>query len=180
MYFKQFDLKIKETLCETQIQSESVFHGYSIIKSANGEIFIDYKSTSLSSIEEAKDHILKLHLEEEISKTIYEDIPDIKIANIIREHHDIKVTERLIESYLELASSKTFSIDPVVLEIRSFNSVSSVLNNKIDFILNDGSTVAISENTFDMLSTLLDDKYQLIEYMCESKSNFIRVVKELS
>ena len=180
MNFKQFNLKIKETLCGAQIQSESVFHRRSIIESVDGHIFLDYKHTQFDSIEEAKEFVLSTVLEEEISHDIYEDIPNVKIANIIHEHHDIKVTDTLIESYLDLASSKTFTTDPAVLDIRSLNSLDSLLNNKVDFVLNDGSTVAISESTHQRLSNLIDDKYQIVDYMRESKENFVRVVKALS
>lgn len=180
MNFKKFSTKIKETLCGAQIHEESAFHGHSIIESVDGDIYIDYRRTHLTSIDEAKLHLENSILEEEIVQEIYEDIPNSTVATIIREHHDIKVTDTLIEKYLELASSKTFSIDPVVSDIRSLNSVDSILINKIDFVLNDKSTVAISENTYQKLSRFINDKYQLVDYMRESKDNFIRVIKELS
>lgn len=179
MNFKKFNLKIKETLCQTQIRKESVFHGRSIIEAVDGSIFVDYNRTHLLNLEEAKEFILNVELEEEISKEIYEDIPSVKIANIIREHHDIKVTDTLIESYLELASLKTYTTDIAVAEIRSLNPTDYALSGKVDFVLNDGSSVAISESTYYELSNLIGDKYQLVDYMRESKDNFIRVVKEL-
>ena len=45
-------------------------------------------------------------LVEEVTKEIYEEIPNAKVAEIIKEYHEVKVTDTLIESYLELASSK--------------------------------------------------------------------------
>lgn len=179
MNFKKFNLKIKEALCKTQIQSESVFYNHSIIESVDGSIFIDCKPTSLNNLEEAKEFILNNAFEEEVTRGMYEDIPSVKIAGIIREHHDIKVTDTLIESYLQLASSKTYTTDAVVTEIRALNPIDYALTGKIDFVLNDGSLIAISESTHHELSNLIGDKYILIDYMRESKENFIRVVKEL-
>ena len=180
MYFQQFAKRIKENLCGTQIKEESECYGHAIALSEDGRVFVDYKETQLTSIAEAKDYIKQIKFEEEIAKELYEDIPDVKIANLIKEHHDIKVTNKLIESYVELASSKTFSIDPVVTGIRSFNSIDSVADNMIDYVLNDGSIVAISEEAQSELNTLLEDKYQLVEYMRESKDNFKHVLRELS
>lgn len=180
MNFNQFTRKMKESICQAQIQEESVCHGHNLILSTEGKVFVDFKETQLSSLEEAHQFINQIKFEEEIAKELYEEIPDVKIANLIKEHHDIKVTNKLIESYIELASSKTFSVDPVVSGIRSFNSVSSIIENKIDYVLNDGSTVAIDEDTQLMLNDLLEDKYQIVEYMRESKDNFIRIIKELS
>jgi predicted GNAT superfamily acetyltransferase len=86
----------------------------------------------------------------------------------------------LIESYISLASSKTFSVDPVVTGIRSLNSIGSLIEGKIDYVLEDGSSVAIDKDTQEILNSLLEDKYQLVEYMRESKQNFAHVVRELS
>ena len=180
MKYKQFAKRLKESICAIQIQEESECRGHSIILSKDGKVFVDFKQTELASLDEAAQYINQIALEEEIVKDLYEDIPPSKIANIIREHHSIKVTSSLIESYVQLAVSKTFSIDPVIYEIRLLNSMHSLIENKIDYKLQDGSIVAISEETQLALASLLDDKYELVEYMRESKSNFMYVLKELS
>ena len=180
MRFKEFNLKLKESLCGTQIRHESAFHGHSIIEAVDGSIFVDYKRAHFLNLEEAKESILNDKFEEEIAQELYEEIPAVKIASLIREHHDIKITDTLIESYISLASSKTFSVDPVVAGIRSLNSVDSLIEGKIDYVLEDGSSVAIDKDTQEVLNSLLEDKYQLVEYMRESKQNFMHVVKELS
>ena len=180
MNFQQFSRKIKETLCGDSIVEETACCGHNIVSTTHGKVFVDYKQTQLSSIEEAKRYIQQIEFEEELAKDLYEDIPAVKIANIIKEHHDVKVTDKLIESYIVMASSKTFSVDPVIHGIRSFNSIDSLLENKIDYVLEDGSSVAIDEETQEMLNNLLEDKYQIVEYMRESKDNFMHVIKELS
>lgn len=180
MNFQQFTKRMKENVCGASIQLEDECLGHNIILSNDGKVFVDFKETQLTSIEEARQYIEQIKFEEEIAQELYEEIPAVKIANLIKEHHNIKVTNKLIETYIELASSKTFSVDPVVSGIRSLNSVGSIIENKIDYTLNDGSVVVISEETQENLNSLLEDKYQLVEYMCESKDNFMHVLRELS
>jgi predicted GNAT superfamily acetyltransferase len=47
-------------------------------------------------------------------------------------------------------------------------------------MLNDGNSVVINEETQNLLNTLLEDKYQIVEYMRESKQNFMRIIKEVT
>ena len=115
----------------------------------------------------------------QVKTELYEDIPDNKIANIIKEHHDIKVTDTLIESYIELASSKLFTVDPVVLEIRNLNKLDKLIEGKIDYKLADGTIIAINESTQEKLTTLFKDEQEIIEHMRESKENFIDVLKQI-
>jgi hypothetical protein len=61
---------------------------------------------------------IKRPLKEEVVKETYEEIPDTKVAEIIKEYHDVKVTDTLIETYLELASCNIFSVEPVICELR--------------------------------------------------------------
>ena len=179
MNYTQFTKKLLGEMLGTQVSKGFEFLGHTIALSEDNKVFINKKQTSFESIDEAKAHLEMLELKQEITKEIYEDIPNIKIANLIREYHDIKVTDTLIESYINLASTKTFTLDPVVLELREFNSLTTGLN-KIDYILEDGSCVAISYSTQKILEELLHDKYKLIDYMRESKQNFVRIIKELS
>jgi hypothetical protein len=116
---------------------------------------------------------------DEIIKESYEDIEDGRIATIIKEHHDIKVTNTLIESYKELAASRIFTVDPIVQEIRKLNKLDSIIENKIHYTLNDSSVVAINEHTQAMLNNLLLNQKEIIEYMRESKSNFFHVLKKI-
>jgi len=179
MNFQQFTKQLKENICGVQIQEESVCHGYSIILSEDGKVFVDNKETELSSIEEAREYINQIVLEEELTQELYEEIPQIKIAELIKEHHDIKVTDTLIEQYVELASSKLFSSDPVIQEIRKMNSVDNLVEGKIDYKLDDGSIVAIDEETNQEINNLLAEHSDIVEYMRQSKDNFMNVIREL-
>jgi hypothetical protein len=130
-----------------------------------------------SSLEEAKkyckDHITTLEILEDIDLTI----PENKVASYIKKHYNIeKITDTLVESYIELASSNIFTIDPVVLEMK-LNS--SLIAGKLDYTLEDKSVVAISESTQNKLNMLMRDRADVVQYMRESKENFMRVVKEI-
>lgn len=179
MNFQQFTKRIKEDICGIQIQEESDYQGYNIILSEDGKVFVENKETELSSIEEAKQYIKQIVLEENLTQELYEEIPQIKIAEIIKEHHDIKVTDTLIENYIELASSKLFSADPVIQEIRNMNSFDNSIEGKIDYILDDGNIVAIDEETNKLINKLLAEHLDIVEYMRQSKDNFMNVVREL-
>jgi hypothetical protein len=158
-------------------------YGHIIEQTSNGKILIDGEKTSFTDLEEARQYVKAKQynktIEEQVKTELYEDIPDNKIANIIKEHHDIKVTDTLIESYIELASSKLFTVDPVVLEIRNLNKLDKLIEGKIDYKLADGSIIAINESTQDKLTELFKDEQEIIEHMRESKENFIDVLKQI-
>ncbi len=118
-------------------------------------------------------------LEEQAKKELYEELSDKTIANIIREHHDIKVTDTLVESYKQLASSNIFSVDPVVQSIRSINKLDRLVENKLHYVLKDNTIVAISAGTQERLNNLLQNQTEVIEYMRESKDNFMHVLSKL-
>jgi hypothetical protein len=119
------------------------------------------------------------HVVEEVVKEAYEEIPSSKVAEIIKEHHDVRVTDTLIESYVELAASNIFSVDPVICELRKYNKIDRLVENKIHYVLSDKTIVAISEQTQERLNNLLQNQKDIIEYMRESKENFLYVLDKL-
>lgn len=104
-------------------------------------------------------------------------VSDEKLISIISSTHDIKITETVLESYKHQLNSREFSIDPVITEVR--RRMSSNFADKTEYALNDGSVVAISEETQSMLMSLLEDKYSIVKYMRVSKDNFMHVVRKL-
>jgi hypothetical protein len=142
---------------------------------------IDGKETEFNSLEEARQHIKNEYtshkLEEQVSKDLYEDLSDITVANIIKEYHDVKVTDTLIENYISLASSHMFSVDPVVQKIRSLNKLDRLVEGKLHYVLSDESIVTIEETTQERLNNLLQNQTEIIEYMRESKENFMHVLQ---
>jgi hypothetical protein len=154
-----------------------------IEKTQDDKILIDDEETNFATIEEARKYIkqeyISKQLEEQVSKELYEEISEHKIANIIKEYHDIKVTDTLIESYIQLASSHIFSVDPVVQDIRKLNKLDNLVDGKIHYVLEDESIVAISEQTQSKLNNLLSEQTEIIEYMRESKQNFFHVLERI-
>ena len=158
-------------------------HMHLIEKTSENKILIDGQETEFTNFEEARQHIKSEYtshkLEEQVSKGLYEDLSDITIANIIKEYHDIKVTDTLVESYKILASSHMFSVDPVVQHIRSLNRLDRLVENKLHYVLNDENIVAIEEDTQQRLNKLLQNQNEIIEYMRENKENFMYVLSKL-
>jgi hypothetical protein len=154
-----------------------------IEKTEDGKVLINGLETEFKSLEEARQYIkqdyISHQLEEQASKNLYEELSDTKVANIIKEYHDVKITDTLIENYIQLASSNMFSVDPVVQEIRSLNKLDRLIEGKLHYVLNDDTIVTISERTQDRLNNLLQNQSEIIEYMRESKENFFHVLTKL-
>jgi hypothetical protein len=135
-------------------------------------------NAEVNTLEEARIHVKRYIQNSKILENIDTTIPEEKVAHYIRQFHSIeKITDTLIESYIELASSNIFTIDPIVIAIKE--SKVSEFAGKLTYELNDGSTVAIDESTQKTLNNLLLDRNEIVEYMRENKNNFIRIIKEL-
>jgi len=67
----------------------------------------------------------------------------------------------------------------VVYDIRKLNKLDVVVENKIHYDLDDGTTVAISKSTQETLNKLLQTHTDVVEYMRESKENFLRVIEQI-
>lgn len=97
------------------------------------------------------------------------------IETSIMEHYQLdSVPSILVEEYSALIESDRFSIDPVVVELRA-NQCS--LHNKINYMLEDESIVSINNYTRNKLQSLLFNKYNVVEYMNESKDNFFKIIQ---
>lgn len=183
MYFGQFSKKLSEQKVSTGIKSQLRSYGQLIEETVDGSILINGEPTELDTLEEARQYIIQQEqlkkLEEEVKNDLYEEISDLKIANIIQEQHNIKITDTLIESYKELASSKMFTLDPVVHEIKQLNKLDKIVEGKYDYVLKDNTPIAISESTQQKLNSLFKDDQDIVEYMRESKQNFLAVIKEI-
>ena len=179
MLYTDFTKQFKRSGVIESIRS----YGQLIEKLEDGKVLINGIETEFSLVEEARQYIkqdyISHQLAEQVSTETYEDLSNEKLANIIKEHYDIKVTDTLIESYKELASSHIFSVDPVVQEIRSLNKIDKLIEGKLHYVLNDSSIVTISEDTQERLNKLLQNQKDVIDYMRESKENFMYVVSKL-
>jgi hypothetical protein len=163
----------------------STHHGSQIIQNSNNQYYLDgtLLESKLDNLEEVKRYIELNKSASETKKKIYETISENTIAKIIKKHNeDIKVTTNLVESYMSLASSKVFTIDPVLLEMRSSYKTAHIIENKLDFKLDDGKVIAISEETVEKIGNILNtsnDKEEILSYMRQSVENFASVVKQL-
>lgn len=130
------------------------------------------------SLEEARNYTKKYIETEKILEDVDTKIPEEKVAHYIRQYHNVeKITDTLIESYIELASSNLFTVDPVVIAIKE--RMATEFSGKLEYQLQDGNIVAISEETQETLNNLLQDKPEIVEYMRESKDNFMRIIREI-
>ena len=179
MFYSEFSKSLKKPNVVESIRSFRQL----IERTEDGKILINGLETELTSIEEARQYIkqdyISHKLEEQISKQTYEELSEHTVANIIKEYHDIKVTDTLIENYIKLASSHMFSVDPVVQGIRSLNKLDRLVEGKLHYVLNDEAIVTIDERTQLRLNNLLHKQTEIIEYMRESKENFMHVLTQL-
>lgn len=182
MYFKQFQNHIRNTQTGAEVLSQCSCYGSTIVETVDG-IFINNSLTDFTNLEEAKQHIRNLvvqqSINEQITQELYEELSPVVIADIITNHHNIRVTDTLIESYIELASSKIFTLDPVVKDIKTFNKLDTVLENHLDFILEDGSKIIVSNDTLQHINNTFGEHADVIEYMRESKENFLSVLSQM-
>lgn len=179
MQFSDFTKQFKRAgVCESTRSYSQL-----IEKLEDGKVLINGQETDFDTIDEARQYIKQEYtskkLEEQAAKELYEELSDKTIANIINEHHNVKVTDTLVESYKELASSHMFSVDPVVQEIRSLNKLDRLVENKLHYVLKDESIVAIDERTQERLNKLLQNQNEIIQHMRESKENFMYVLSKL-
>lgn len=162
------------------IRDQFVYSDHKVVLTSDLEISIDGKPVSIGqfdSIDEARE-FAKSFIDNSKLVNEVKTIPDHVIIGLVRKHHEsVKVTSKLIESYSKFAQEKTFALDPVITEMKK-NDITN-FQNKLEFRLDDGSMVAIDEDTHDKLCNLYEDKYSVVEYMRESKENFMHIIKQL-
>lgn len=183
MLYSQFTKRVNKAISGQEIVESIHFRDSVIQKTVDGKILIDNSLTQHKTLEEARKYIKQCYishkLEEDVAKEIYEDLSDLRIAKIIKEHHNVKVTDTLIETYVELASSNLFTVDPVVFEIRKLNRIDQLIEGKIHYTLADGSVIAISESTQERLNKLLSTKQEIVEQMRQSREFFMETLDQL-
>lgn len=154
-------------------------YGHRIVVSED-VVYINGEKTDLTTLEEARQYLRQEHiakqLEEDVIENLYDEISDNTIASIIKESHDIKVTDTVINEYKDLVSSNIFSIDPAVQQIRKLNKLNNICEGKVNWVLEDGSTVAIDKRTQKDLNNLLEEHDDVVNYMRESKDNFLKTL----
>ena len=113
--------------------------------------------------------------EQELVDSIDVSLPEERIAECISRHSNVEITDKLVEEYINKASETDFNIDPILTDIklRSINE----FRNKLDYVLKDGTKIAISEKNQILLNSLLKGKDEIVSHMSENKQNFMEVLK---
>ena len=113
--------------------------------------------------------------EQQLLDSIEVSLPEERIAECISRHSDVEITDKLVEEYINKASETDFNIDPILTDIklRSINE----FRNKLDYVLKDGTKIAISEKNQILLNSLLKGKDEIVSHMSENKQNFMEVLK---
>lgn len=183
MKFKQFQNTVYNKALGTDVARQSLAYDHIVTECVDGRILVDGSETLFSSLEEAVDSFKQQKIQDEIQQEIqtelYKEMSDNIVADIIKSRHEVKVTDTLIESYVELASSKLFTTDPVAHDIRKYNKLDQMLEGRFDYKLNDGSTIVITEQTQTRINNVFGQHQDVIEYMRESKDNFLDVLNQL-
>jgi len=153
------------------------YYGHAIDVTSDGAFVNDKK---FDTLEEARLYIEAKETQDDITKEIYEEVLINRAVSIITETHNIKVTEKILEQYLNLASSKMFTIDEAVIKIRETNKLDSVLRNTIDFVLEDESHVIITKKMQNRLNSLLENNQEAVDYMRSTKENFFDIIEQVT
>lgn len=177
MNYSKFSSNLNKTLAGVDIRESIYAYGHTIQKTIDGTILIDNKETYCKDLSEAKRYIIQQinadDIQQEIIDEVYTDnIP--KIVNIIKEEHGIRITDVILEHYIKLASNKVFTIDTAVEQIRELNKFDNVIAGKIQYVLEDNTTIAINNETQEILNSTL--KPDAIEYMRENAENFLKIL----
>ena len=162
------------------IQESAYFYNHTIQKTLDGMILIDKEPTSFKSLSEAKNHIRYTEQAQDIINHLNEDFyteHTLKIADIIKEEHNIKVTNTILEQYIEMASDKVFSIDPVITRLREMNEFDTLIEGKLHYILEDTSVIAVDIDTQYIINNLLENKLDVVEFMSKSSDNFLKILE---
>lgn len=115
----------------------------------------------------------------QIKEDIFKATPKHLVADIIASNYpSVRVTDKLIESYLDLALTKQFTVDETIRDIRALNSFDSLYEDKTIFVLDDSSTVVVSNETYDKICESINNQ-DTIKFMRKNKENFLNCIDVL-
>ena len=174
--FNTFKSQINESL---GILDSRIIKGHHVVVTKDFRVSIDGDAIAeCSSLQECIKCATSFISNYDTLNEVATHIPSEKIVELISHYHEnVKITNTVIEQYAELNEAMVFSLDPVLLEMKT---PSSNFSDKVEFTLKDGSKIAIAEDTLKNLNGVIKDKYQIVEYMQESTENFMQVIRKLS
>ena len=180
--YNKFLNSLNSNLLKESISFSKYYYGH-VIDVTNYNIYIDKCQTHYTTIDEALSFIDSkkyANLYTEINKDNYNYIHKNLLSELINKYDNTsKITENLLSSYIESVKNKKFTANRVLFEIRRLNKLSNSFNNKLDYILEDGSRVIIDMNTQHDINNLFNKHEDIIEYMQENKQNFMNVINQI-
>lgn len=182
--FKQLKQTILESLYCEPIHNHTMCFGHNIVETVSGRVFVDGTEVEYDTLNEAVSHITSemyyQHINNDVTSYSYDMLPESLVVKLIKEQHpDAKISDTLIESYIQVAASKQFCIDPVVLQIREANKVGQLVEGYVDCQLEDGSTITIKPDVQKMINTTLHEQHDVVNFMKQSKENFLSILRQL-
>lgn len=184
MNYSEFVNQLNKHSTGSDVQYQTSCCGHLVQETVDGKILVDRAQSEYTSVDQARNAIKQSRFEQQIHEQIqqeqYQQISDNKVAEIIRQHHGrVKITDTLIESYVELASSKLFTVDPIANSIRDLNHLDRLIESHVDFKLEDGSVIVISEDTQSKINNMFADHLDVIEHMRTGKQAFLDVLNQI-
>lgn len=181
--YNKFISKLSNTIVKESISFSKYYYGYKIDATISNKIYINKKLTSYTNINEALSYIDSKkysNVYSEINRDNYNYIQKNLLSDIIHKYsNNIKITENLLETYINKVKNKEFTSNKILSEIRKINKLGSKFSNKIDYILEDGSQVIIDIDTQEDINRLFENHTDIIEYMKENKQNFVKVINQI-
>jgi len=136
----------------------------------------DLRESLVKTSQEQPDEIGVIGIREEMVDLI----PEATLISVVKKHYpDIKITQNLLEKYRTKTKARSLNPDKVVQELRKMNPADCVFEGHVEYQLQTGQVVVISEEMDGRLNKLLSEHPIVHAYMNESVSNFMDVVNEL-
>lgn len=144
----------------------------------DGEMIGEFKG-----LKEAKEFCESLKLSEELKPEIVIEpvsLSESQIALVLKEDSEIRPTENVVNAFKTIVETKSFFPVNALLTLRE-KARNVEIPGKIDYILDDGSKVALDIETNLKLNTLMDIKESadLVKFMRMNKKNFLHVVEQI-
>lgn len=132
---------------------------------------------------EAKEYLESLSMTEELRESLgvtRKELTETSIALALNESGEVRATTSAVANFKTLVNEKHFYPSNTLLKLREEYNPSNV-NGKIDYVLQDGSTVLIDTETNAALNTILDlkESAELLIFMTANPTNFMKCVDEL-
>lgn len=175
---KNLSTFLNEIKLNSSIDSSFNYKGYRVQIEKDFSVRIDNEQLdeSFSSSEEAISYTHSYIDNIENIANTRNSIPDEKLITIIQKHHNIqKITDTLLENYKQLASSEKYTIDSVITELKQKEN--STLYNKLEYVLEDNTRIALTAETQELISEQLKNKQDICNFMVRNKTNFMNIVR---